>query len=100
MADKMTLVKRVCFACSEQFPEVPCAPSDCPIIRVIKSIDPESLRPKGFWEEYETSTFYGYDDNLNPKWAARKFYRCDGCRRGSAVKSNYCPNCGADMREV
>lgn len=50
MADKMTLVERVCFACSEQFPEVPCAPSDCPIIRVIKSIDPETLRPKGRWE--------------------------------------------------
>ena len=62
------------------------------------TIDPASLRPKAFWEEYATSSFYGYDDNHEPKWAARKFYRCESCRKGTAVKSNFCPNCGADMR--
>ncbi len=62
------------------------------------TIDSASLRPKGFWEEYATSSFYGYDDNHEPKWAARKFYRCERCRKGTAVRSNFCPNCGADMR--
>ena len=71
------------------------------IIRQINkapTIDPESLRANSFWEAYETSAFYCYDDNHEPKWAARKFYRCERCRKGSAVKSNYCPNCGAYMK--
>lgn len=28
---------------------------------------------------------------------ARIAYRCGLCGRGTAVKSNYCPNCGAKM---
>lgn len=67
-------------------------------IKLHPTIDPASLRLKGFWEEYATSSFNGYDDNHEPKWAARKFYRCENCRKGTAVKSNFCPNCGADMR--
>lgn len=49
----------------------------------------------GLWEK-EPSSFW--------RWApsgavavARTTYRCGLCGRGTAVKSNYCPNCGAKM---
>jgi hypothetical protein len=61
------------------------------IIKNSPTIDPESLRPKGRWiwnEEYEC-------------WA------CSNCElstlnnyRGNSTDSNYCPTCGADMREA
>ena len=67
----------------------------------VPTIDPESLRPKGRWED-----MYGgrYDNSL---------YVCSVCREPALEKSatdflgrwwsrqepsNYCPNCGADMR--
>ena len=48
------------------------------------TIDPESLRPKGRWER---SIF------------ADDFHRCSECSSVWSRTSNYCPNCGADMRE-
>lgn len=62
------------------------------------TIDPESLRPVrvSFWESYSTSAFGGYKDG-EVVWLPRKFYRCEKCRNGSAIRSNYCPNCGAKM---
>ena len=29
-----------------------------------------------------------------------KIYMCDNCKKESLQRGNYCPNCGADMREV
>ena len=57
-----------------------------------------SLAPvrHSFWESYDTSAFGGYKDG-EVHWLARKFYRCERCRKGSAIRSNYCPNCGAKM---
>lgn len=52
---------------------------------------------QSYWEEYETSSFWGYDENGEDKWVARKFYRCERCRKGTAIRSNFCPNCGAKM---
>lgn len=31
------------------------------------------------------------------KMAGYKYYTCSLCCKGSAIKSNYCPNCGARM---
>lgn len=28
------------------------------------------------------------------------YYECDNCGKINSYKSNYCPNCGTDMREV
>ena len=51
-----------------------------------------------FWESYEKDAYGGYDkDGVNVRWLKRKFYRCERCRKGTAVKTNYCPNCGAKM---
>ena len=27
----------------------------------------------------------------------RKYYRCSECYKANAIRSNFCPNCGADM---
>ena len=51
----------------------------------------------GKWIEYETSSYNGIDDNGEVKWSPKKFFRCSICRKGTAVRSNFCPNCGARM---
>ncbi len=70
-----------------------------PADRFTVTIAPESLKTHSFWESYQTSTFIGYDENHEPRWAARKFYRCERCRKGTAIQANYCPNCGAKMNK-
>lgn len=53
------------------------------MVQAAPTIDPESLRPKGRWKGA------GFGD-----------YYCSLCTEEvSGNKYNYCPNCGADMRE-
>lgn len=40
-----------------------------------------------------------YDDGLYGMIEGR-FYSCPVCKAQNVGKSNFCPNCGADMREV
>ena len=49
----------------------------------------------GLWEE-EPSSFWRWKPS-GAVVVARTTYRCGLCGRGTAVKSNYCPNCGAKM---
>ena len=51
----------------------------------------------GRWIGYETSSYNGIDDNGEVKWIPKKFFRCSICRKGTAVRSEFCPNCGAKM---
>ena len=67
--------------------------ADC--IRYMDAADVAPVR-HGRWIEYETSAYGGVEDG-EPKWLKRRFFRCSECRKGSAVKSTYCPNCGAKM---
>lgn len=53
--------------------------------------------PDAVWIAYETSSYGGYDENGDVKWMPRKFYRCGKCRKGTAVKTPYCPYCGRKM---
>jgi len=46
------------------------------------------------WIGYETHSYIGTDDDGEPKYVPRKFYRCSVCRVGSAVQTPYCPYCG------
>lgn len=49
----------------------------------------------GLWEREPSSSW-----RWTPSGAVavtRTTYRCGLCGRGTAVKSNYCPNCGAKM---
>lgn len=52
-----------------------------------------------YWESYSCSRFMGTDEWGEPKWRDGRFYVCHNykCRRKTAVKSNYCPSCGARM---
>ena len=57
-----------------------------------ETIDPESLRPKGRWV---------YDDG-DLEWACSECLRAAHVNLGAVygyILSDYCPNCGADMRE-
>lgn len=50
---------------------------------------------RGEWRAYTTNAYIGG----KKEFANRKFYRCSECRYGSVVKSNFCPQCGSDMRK-
>lgn len=49
----------------------------------------------GLWEK-EPSSFWRWTPS-GAVMVARTTYRCGLCGRGTAVKSNYCPHCGAKM---
>lgn len=49
----------------------------------------------GLWEK-EPSSFWRWTPS-GAVAVTRTTYRCGFCGRGTAVKSNYCPNCGAKM---
>lgn len=66
-------------------------------IKRIPTIDAVPVK-HSFWESYETSAYGGYDED-GVRWLKRRFFCCERCRKGSAIKSNFCPNCGADMGE-
>jgi len=69
-------------------------------IKVVEALKKATIeapaQPISFWEQYSTSAYGGYK-NGEVRWLPRKFYRCEKCRKGSAIRSNYCPNCGAKM---
>ena len=50
----------------------------------------------GEWIGYDTISSKDVDGCGNIK-RERKYYRCSECRKGSAVKNRFCPNCGAEM---
>lgn len=52
-----------------------------------------------YWESYSCSQYMGTDGWGEPKWRDGRFYICHNykCRRKTAIKSNYCPSCGARM---
>lgn len=49
----------------------------------------------GLWER-EPSSYWRWTSS-GAVAVTRTTYRCGPCGRGTAVKSNYCPNCGAKM---
>lgn len=51
----------------------------------------------GEWIGYETSSYNGNDEYGEPRWIPKKFFRCSICRKGTAVRHNFCPNCGAKI---
>lgn len=46
----------------------------------------------GDWVEYETKSYKNSENGI-----AKKYYRCSNCRYFNAIRSNYCPKCGAKM---
>lgn len=50
----------------------------------------ESLRPKGRWIDAP---------DMDEFWGELVFHKCSLCDELQYIKTNFCPNCGADMRE-
>ena len=46
----------------------------------------------GHWVGYETKSYKNSENGI-----AKKYYRCSSCRYFNAIRSNYCPKCGAKM---
>lgn len=66
------------------------------IVRSAPAIDAAPV-VHGEWIGYETSSYNGNDEYGEPRWIPKKFFRCSICRKGTAVRHNFCPNCGAKM---
>ena len=62
----------------------------------IQRIHAADVRPvvRGKWE-YEEQEVGGANGGAGTIWG----YRCPRCDTLNVYKSNFCPNCGADMRE-
>ena len=56
-------------------------------------------RPKGRWVGIQSEKFIGYDEWGGPMYRLCSYYTCRKCGRKTVVKTNFCPNCGADMRD-
>ena len=72
--------------------------SDCAMaMEIVVSPAAADVAPvvHGLWEK-EPSSFWRWTPS-GAVVVARTTYRCGLCGRGTAVKSNYCPNCGAKM---
>ena len=54
-------------------------------------------RPKGRWVGIQSEKFIGYDELGEPMYRLCSYYTCQKCGRKTVVKTNYCPNCGAEM---
>lgn len=52
---------------------------------------------RGVWEK-EPSSYWRWTSS-GAVAVTRTTYRCGLCGRGTAVKSNYCPNCGAKTEQ-
>lgn len=67
------------------------------IKELINAIPAADVAPvvRGVWEK-EPSSYWRWTSS-GAVAVTRTTYRCGLCGRGTAVKSNYCPNCGAKM---
>ena len=51
------------------------------------------------WIGYTTSAYKNQDEFGEPVFVEKKFFRCKRCRTGSAVQSDFCPECGSRMKK-
>lgn len=50
------------------------------------------------WKGWHGDKLVGIDEDGADIYRHYHYYSCSKCGRRSAIKSNYCPDCGADMR--
>lgn len=69
------------------------------VMTVLETIPAADVAPvvHGRWKGWITPAFYGLDDFGDPIYRDAIFYRCSICGRKSAIKENFCPNCGAKL---
>lgn len=51
----------------------------------------------GKWNGWHGDKLVGIDDNGDDMYRHYHYNTCSECGRGNAIKSDYCPNCGAKM---
>lgn len=51
----------------------------------------------GKWNGWHGDKLVGIDDNGDDMYRHYHYNTCSECGRGNAIKSAYCPNCGAKM---
>lgn len=71
---------------------------DCiELVNRIEALPTEDVAPvvRGGWE-YVDSSYWRWTPSGGVS-VSHVTYRCGRCWRGTAVKTNYCPNCGAKM---
>lgn len=66
----------------------------CEQIKMMPTIKAEPVK-HGWWEGVDSS--YWRWNSGGGIIVNRITYRCSRCARGSIIKTNYCPNCGAEM---
>ena len=53
---------------------------------------------EGEWLSWTTSKWTGkYNDFYDPEYKDYRYFQCKDCKRRSAIKEKYCPNCGRKM---
>lgn len=68
----------------------------------LESIEAQERTPApaiSFWESYTITQYMGQDDVGDPKYREGRLYVChnERCRRRSAVRTRFCPDCGCRM---
>lgn len=71
-----------------------------PLVKAQKIVKALDERPQGKWKCFIYSAYYGVDEYGEPIFRPRKVYQCPECKRRTVIKENFCPNCGADMRDL
>ena len=63
--------------------------------RLIRKAPTIEARPvvRGEWKGWHGDKMIAGDT-----WRHYHYYQCDQCYKKTAVRSNFCPECGADMR--
>lgn len=80
----------------------PCTINLADVQKVIRNAPTADVAPvvRGEWIGYHGDKLVGMDDSGADVYRYWRSYRCPECRKGTAVKSPFCPSCGADMREA
>ena len=65
----------------------------------IKELPAADVAPMkhGKWNGWHGDKLVGIDDNGDDMYRHYHYNTCSECGRGNAIKSAYCPNCGAKM---
>lgn len=69
---------------------------DAPMIEMQPVADAAPVR-HGKWKEWDGEAYVGMNKFGKEIYRHFRYYTCSLCCKGSAIKSNYCPNCGARM---
>lgn len=71
----------------------------CSMLDTADTVDAKPVS-HGHWNGWAATHWTKkYDDNGDPIYREHTYYQCSECRRGTVVKSAYCPGCGAKMDE-